>query len=68
MWSLQKKPKVMGAVPSTPLDVDERAGSIGLQRISHHRIFRGLDSVRLVKRFKELTTRTERKEFLTLFI
>lgn len=32
--------------------------------ISHHRIFRGLDSVRLVKRFKELTTRTERKEFL----
>jgi uncharacterized tellurite resistance protein B-like protein len=32
--------------------------------ISHHRIFRGLDGVRLVKRFKELTTRTERKEFL----
>lgn len=32
--------------------------------ISHHRIFRGLDSVRLVKRFKELTTRTERQEFL----
>jgi len=32
--------------------------------ISHHRIFRGLDSVRLVKRFKDLTTRTERKEFL----
>ena len=32
--------------------------------ISHHRIFRGLDSVRLVNRFKELTTRTERKEFL----
>ncbi|TFG66318.1 MAG: hypothetical protein E4H32_00020 [Nitrospirales bacterium] len=32
--------------------------------ISHHRIFRGLDSVRLVKRLKELTTRTERKEFL----
>ncbi len=33
-------------------------------KISHHRIFRGLDSVRLVKRFKDLTTRTERKEFL----
>jgi len=32
--------------------------------ISHHRIFRGLDSVRLVKRFKELTKRKERKEFL----
>ncbi len=32
--------------------------------ISHHRIFRGLDSVRLVKRFKELTTRNERQEFL----
>jgi uncharacterized tellurite resistance protein B-like protein len=32
--------------------------------ISHHRIFRGLDSVRLVKRFKDLTMRTERKEFL----
>ncbi|MDH5428376.1 MAG: TerB family tellurite resistance protein [Nitrospirota bacterium] len=32
--------------------------------ISHHRIFRGLDSVRLVKRFKELTTRKERNEFL----
>jgi uncharacterized tellurite resistance protein B-like protein len=32
--------------------------------ISHHRIFRGLDSVRLVKRFKELTTRKEREEFL----
>jgi uncharacterized tellurite resistance protein B-like protein len=32
--------------------------------ISHHRIFRGLDSVRLVKRFKDLTTRTERKDFL----
>jgi len=32
--------------------------------ITHHRIFRGLDSVRLVKRFKELTTREERKEFL----
>jgi uncharacterized tellurite resistance protein B-like protein len=35
-----------------------------LAEISHHRIFRGLDSVRLVKRFKELTTRTDRKEFL----
>lgn len=35
-----------------------------IAEISHHRIFRGLDSVRLVKRFKELTTRTDRKEFL----
>ena len=35
-----------------------------MAEISHHRIFRGLDSVRLVKRFKELTTRIERKEFL----
>ncbi len=32
--------------------------------ISHHRIFRGLDGVRLVTRFKELTTRVERQEFL----
>jgi uncharacterized tellurite resistance protein B-like protein len=35
-----------------------------VSEISHHRIFRGLDSVRLVKRFKELTTRKEREEFL----
>ncbi|MGD9853163.1 MAG: TerB family tellurite resistance protein [Nitrospirales bacterium] len=35
-----------------------------VSEISHHRVFRGLDSVRLVKRFKELTTRTERQEFL----
>ncbi|GJL60612.1 MAG: hypothetical protein NPIRA03_34690 [Nitrospirales bacterium] len=41
---------------------DEQAQLVA--EISHHRIFRGLDSVRLVKRFKELTTRTERKEFL----
>ncbi len=32
--------------------------------ISHHRVFRGLDSVRLVKRFNDFTTRTERKDFL----
>ena len=32
--------------------------------ISHHRIFRGLDGVRLVKRFNDFTTRTERKDFL----
>jgi uncharacterized tellurite resistance protein B-like protein len=35
-----------------------------VSEISHHRIFRRLDSVRLVKRFKELTTRKEREEFL----
>ncbi len=32
--------------------------------ISHHRIFRGLDGVRLVKRFNDFTTIPERKEFL----
>ena len=32
--------------------------------ISHHRIFRGLDGVRLVKRFNDFTTRAERKDFL----
>lgn len=32
--------------------------------ISHHRVFRGLDSVRLVKRFNDFTTQTERKDFL----
>jgi len=32
--------------------------------ISHHRVFRGLDSVRLVKRFNDFTTRSERKDFL----
>ena len=32
--------------------------------ISHHRVFRGLDGVRLVKGFTEYTDRVERKEFL----
>jgi len=32
--------------------------------ISHHRIFRGLDGVRLVKRFNNFTTLVERKEFV----
>ena len=32
--------------------------------ISHHRIFRGLDGVRLVKRFNNFTTLAERKEFV----
>ena len=32
--------------------------------ISHHRIFRGLDGVRLVKRFNDFTTSEERKDFL----
>jgi len=32
--------------------------------ISHHRIFRGLDGVRLVKRFNDFTTIAERKEFV----
>jgi uncharacterized tellurite resistance protein B-like protein len=32
--------------------------------ISHHRIFRGLDGVRIVKRFNDFTTIPERKEFL----
>jgi uncharacterized tellurite resistance protein B-like protein len=32
--------------------------------ISHHRIFRGLDGVRLVKRFNNFTTLAERKEFI----
>jgi len=41
---------------------DEQAQLVA--EISHHRVFRGLDSVRLVKRFNDFTTRTERKEFL----
>ncbi|MGE0474420.1 MAG: TerB family tellurite resistance protein [Nitrospirales bacterium] len=35
-----------------------------VSEISHHRVFRGLDGVRLVKEFNRHTTRTERKEFL----
>lgn len=35
-----------------------------VSQISHHRVFRGLDSVRLVKGFNVYTNRTERKEFL----
>jgi uncharacterized tellurite resistance protein B-like protein len=32
--------------------------------VSHHRVFRGLDGVRLMKEFNEHTTLAERKEFL----
>ena len=32
--------------------------------ISHHRVFRGLDGVRLVKRFNDLTALSERRDFL----
>jgi len=55
--------KVMGGVLQRHWTLTEDQAQL-VAEISHHRIFRGLDSVRLVKRFKELTTRTERKEFL----
>ena len=32
--------------------------------VSHHRVFRGLDAVRLVKRFNDFTTLEERRDFL----
>jgi uncharacterized tellurite resistance protein B-like protein len=32
--------------------------------ISHHRVFRGLDGVRLIKRFNDLTALSERRDFL----
>ena len=54
---------VMGGVLQRHWTLTEDQAQL-VAEISHHRIFRGLDSVRLVKRFKELTTRTERKEFL----
>ena len=54
---------VMGEVLQRHWTLTEGQAQL-VAEISHHRIFRGLDSVRLVKRFKELTTRTERKEFL----
>jgi len=55
--------KVMSGVLKRHWTLTEDQAQL-VAEISHHRIFRGLDSVRLVKRFKELTTRTERKEFL----
>lgn len=55
--------KVMGEVIRRHWTLTEEQAQI-VAEISHHRIFRGLDAVRLVKRFKDLTTRTERKEFL----
>ena len=55
--------KVMSGVLQRHWTLTEEQAQL-VAEISHHRIFRGLDSVRLVKRFKELTTRTERKEFL----
>ena len=55
--------QVMGKVLQRHWKLKEEQAQL-VAEISHHRIFRGLDGVRLVKRFKELTTRTERKEFL----
>ena len=55
--------QVMGKILQRHWTLTEEQAQL-VAEISHHRIFRGLDSVRLVKRFKELTTRTERKEFL----
>ncbi len=55
--------KVMGEVLQRHWTLTEEQAQL-VAEISHHRIFRGLDSVRLVKRFKELTTRKERQEFL----
>ncbi len=55
--------KVMGEVLRRHWALTEEQAQL-VAEISHHRIFRGLDAIRLVKRFKELTTRTERKEFL----
>ena len=55
--------QVMGKILQRHWTLTEEQAQL-VAEISHHRIFRGLDSVRLVKRFKELTTRTERTEFL----
>ncbi len=55
--------KVMSGVLQRHWTLTEEQAQL-VAEISHHRIFRGLDSVRLVKRFKDLTTRTERKDFL----
>nr|MCH9662870.1 TerB family tellurite resistance protein [Gammaproteobacteria bacterium] len=55
--------KVMSDVLQRRWSLTEEQAQL-VAEISHHRIFRGLDGVRLVKRFKDLTTRTERQEFL----
>ena len=55
--------QVMGQVLQRHWTLTQEQAQL-VTEISHHRIFRGLDSVRLVKRFKELTARAERKEFL----
>ncbi len=55
--------KVMSGVLQRRWTLTEEQAQL-VAEISHHRIFRGLDGVRLVKRFKDLTTRTERQEFL----
>lgn len=55
--------KVMSDVLQRRWTLTEEQAQL-VAEISHHRIFRGLDGVRLVKRFKDLTTRTERQEFL----
>jgi len=54
---------VMGGILQRHWTLTEEQAQL-VAETSHHRIFRGLDSVRLVKRFKDLTTRIERKEFL----
>ena len=59
----EEETKVMGEVLRRHWTLTNEQAQL-VAEISHHRIFRGLDSVRLVTRFKELTTRTERKEFL----
>ena len=55
--------KVMSDVLQRRWTLTEEQAQL-VAEISHHRIFRGLDGVRLVKRFKDLTTREERQEFL----
>ncbi len=55
--------KVMSGVLQRRWTLTEEQAQL-VAEISHHRIFRGLDGVRLVKRFKDLTTRIERQEFL----
>ena len=59
----EEETQVMGQVLQRRWTLSEEQAQL-VAEISHHRIFRGLDSVRLVKRFKDLTTRDERKEFL----
>ena len=59
----QEETAVMAGVLQESWKLTEEQARLVVE-ISHHRIFRGLDGVRLVKRFNDFTTILERKEFL----